>query len=121
MVSRSVRLATTVLLGLSLLLATAPSLASERASERGVPYRDAGYTYAEGEDAQVPYVLAQTQNRDNLDMEEHGGYSTEYIFGMTKGLMRSTLEPALKPVVMLLTVPLDIVFLPFAAIGGFFR
>ena len=39
---------------------------------------------------------------------------------MTKGLMNSTLEPALKPPLLLLTVPLDIVFLPFAAIGGFF-
>ena len=40
---------------------------------------------------------------------------------MTKGVMNSTLEPALKPVVLVLTVPLDIAFLPFAAIGGLFR
>ena len=59
--------------------------------------------------------------RDTADLEDHGGYTGEYIFGMTKGVMRSTLTPALKPVVLLLTVPLDIVFLPFAAIGGFFR
>ena len=64
------------------------------------------------------YVMAA---RDSVDLESHGGYSTEYIFGMTKGVMRSTLVPALKPVVLLFTVPLDIAFLPFAAIGGFFR
>lgn len=64
------------------------------------------------------YVLAA---RDTVDVEDHGGYTGEYIFGMTKGVMRSTLTPALKPVVLLLTVPLDLVFLPFAAIGGFFR
>ncbi|MDG2051000.1 MAG: hypothetical protein P8M78_12630 [Myxococcota bacterium] len=64
------------------------------------------------------YVLAA---RDSVDLESHGGYSTEYIFGMTKGVMRSTLVPALKPVVLLFTIPLDLAFLPFAAIGGFFR
>ena len=58
---------------------------------------------------------------DSLNLEDNQGYSTEYIFGMTKGVMNSTLEPALKPAVLVLTVPLDIVFLPFAAIGGFFR
>ena len=64
------------------------------------------------------YVMAA---RDTVDVEEHGGFSGEYVFGMTKGVMRSTLTPALKPVVLLFTVPLDIVFLPFAVIGGFFR
>ena len=64
------------------------------------------------------YVMAA---RDTVDLESHGGYSSEYIFGMTKGVMRSTLVPALKPVVLLFTIPLDIAFLPFAAIGGFFR
>jgi hypothetical protein len=64
-----------------------------------------------------PYVMAY----DSLDVESHDGYSSEYIFGMTKGIMRSTMVPALKPVILLFTVPLDLVFLPFAAIGGFFR
>ncbi|MCH2186002.1 hypothetical protein MK280_09040 [Myxococcota bacterium] len=58
---------------------------------------------------------------DSLNLEDNQGYSSEYIFGMTKGVMNSTLEPALKPAVLIFTVPLDIVFLPFAAIGGFFR
>ena len=58
---------------------------------------------------------------DSLNLEDNQGYSSQYIFGMTKGVMNSTLEPALKPVVLILTVPLDIAFLPFAAIGGFFR
>lgn len=65
--------------------------------------------------------LATPVARDSVDLESHGGYTTEYMFGMTKGVMRSTLTPALKPVVLLFTVPLDIAFLPFAAIGGFFR
>lgn len=67
---------------------------------------------------EVPqHVLAA----DSLNLEDNQGYSTEYIFGLTKGVMNSTLQPAFKPAVLILTVPLDIAFLPFAAIGGFFR
>jgi len=65
----------------------------------------------------VPYVLGA----DTLDLEKDSrGYTTEYMFGMSKAIRRSTLEPALKPAVWILTIPLDIAFLPFAAIGGFF-
>ena len=63
-----------------------------------------------------PYVMAY----DKLDVEDRSGYRTEYIFGMTKGIMKSTLVPALKPVMLLFTVPLDLAFLPFAAVAGFF-
>jgi hypothetical protein len=59
--------------------------------------------------------------RDKVDLEDHSTYSSEYIFGMSKGVMRSTLEPALKPFVLVFTLPLDLALLPFAAIGGFFR
>lgn len=73
---------------------------------------------AENSAQELPHhVLAA----DKLNLEDNQGYSSEYIFGMTKGVMNSTLEPALKPVALVFTVPLDIVFLPFAAIGGFFR
>lgn len=58
--------------------------------------------------------------KDTVELESRG-WTGEYIFGMSKGLMRSTLEPAIKPIFLLFTVPLDLVFLPFAAIGGFFR
>jgi hypothetical protein len=54
-----------------------------------------------------------------IDMRDEG-YNSSYMFGMTKGLAASTMVPALKPVFMILTIPLDLVFLPFAAIGGFF-
>ena len=61
-----------------------------------------------------PFILAQ----DALNLEEKQGYTTEYIFGLSKGTMRSTLVPALKPFVLIFTVPLDLAFLPFAAIAG---
>ncbi|MCP4036849.1 MAG: hypothetical protein GY733_07940 [bacterium] len=54
-----------------------------------------------------------------LDMRDDG-YNSDYIFGMTRGVADSTVIPAVKPLFFLVTIPLDIVFLPFAAIGGFF-
>jgi hypothetical protein len=58
-------------------------------------------------------ILADVDMRDD-------GYNSEYIFGLTKGIASSTVHPAIKPICFVLTVPLDLVFLPFAAIGGFF-
>jgi hypothetical protein len=47
-------------------------------------------------------------------------YNTDYLFGMTRGVTNSTIHPAAQVPLLVLTIPLDIVFLPFAAIGGFF-
>ncbi len=80
-----------------------------------------GSALAIGSEGSAPELPNHVLAADSLNLEDNQGYSTEYIFGMTKGVMNSTLEPALKPVVLILTVPLDIAFLPFAAIGGFFR
>lgn len=47
-------------------------------------------------------------------------YNASYIFGLTRGVAGSTMVPAAKAPLFLLTVPLDVVLLPFAAIGGLF-
>jgi hypothetical protein len=47
-------------------------------------------------------------------------YNSAYLFGMTRGVAQSTVHSAVKVPLFVITVPLDIVFLPFAAIGGFF-
>jgi hypothetical protein len=39
---------------------------------------------------------------------------------MTRGVAASTMVPAAKAPLFVLALPLDIVFLPFAAIGGLF-
>jgi hypothetical protein len=39
---------------------------------------------------------------------------------MTRGLAETTIHPAAKAPKFLITIPLDLVFFPFAAIGGFF-
>ena len=51
---------------------------------------------------------------------EKSWYNSSYLFGMTRGVANSTLVPAAKAPLFLLTVPLDIVLLPFEAIGGCF-
>jgi hypothetical protein len=47
-------------------------------------------------------------------------YDNSYIFGMTRGVANSPMAPAGKAPLFVLTVPLDIAFLPFTLIGGLF-
>lgn len=47
-------------------------------------------------------------------------YNSDYLFGMTRGVTGSTIHPGAQVPLLVLTIPLDIVFLPFAAIGGLF-
>ena len=54
-----------------------------------------------------------------LDMRDDE-YNSDYIFGMTKGVANSTWLPGFKVIFFVVTIPLDIALLPFAAIGGFF-
>jgi hypothetical protein len=52
--------------------------------------------------------------------EEKSWYNDSYIFALTRGVASSTMVPAAKAPLFVLTVPLDIVLLPIAAIGGMF-
>lgn len=47
-------------------------------------------------------------------------YNDEYIFGLTRSVADSTMHPAAKILLFPITVPFDLVFLPFEAIGGLF-
>ena len=51
---------------------------------------------------------------------EKSWYNSQYIFGITRSVTSSTLQPAAKLPLLVLTVPLDLALLPFAAIGGLF-
>ena len=51
---------------------------------------------------------------------EAGMYSTVYYFAMTRSLANSTVHKAVQLPLFLVTVPVDIVLLPAAAIAGFF-
>ncbi|HPG24320.1 MAG TPA: hypothetical protein PLW10_01680 [Myxococcota bacterium] len=52
--------------------------------------------------------------------EEKGWYNGDYVFGLSRSLANSTIEPAAKAPLFLFTVPLDLALLPFALIGGMF-
>ena len=85
-----------------------------------------------GPASQVPpdtIELAQTGGTERPELEpryepvappERGSFNWQYIFGMTRGVADSTIHPAVKAPLFFLTLPLDLVFLPFATIGGFF-
>jgi hypothetical protein len=47
-------------------------------------------------------------------------YNSDYLFGMTRAVTGSTIHPGAQVPLLVLTIPLDIAFLPFAAIGGLF-
>jgi hypothetical protein len=75
------------------------------------------------------YRLAQAADAESRELQPRyepvppqpkSSYNSSYIFGMTKDLAASTIAPAGKAPLFLLTVPLDIVLLPFTIIGGFF-
>jgi hypothetical protein len=51
---------------------------------------------------------------------EEPWYNSDYLFGMTRAVTNSTIHPGAQVPLLVLTIPLDIVFLPFSAIGGFF-
>ena len=104
--TRTVIAAVLTLLGILLLSLPAATIAEEAAVTVPQP---------------SPEHAEHATGQDAFDLEKDSRRrSSEYIFGMTKAIRRSTLYPALKPAVWLVTIPLDIVLLPFAAIGGLF-
>ena len=89
-----------------------------------------GPSVAIGENADADFAVAASNAeagelpvltlKDALVLEDREGYNSEYIFGMTKAVLNSTLHPALKPLTCLVTVPLDLAVLPFSVLLGAF-
>ena len=52
--------------------------------------------------------------------EEKSWYNASYMFGLSRSLAQSTIVLPAKAPLFLFTLPLDIVLLPFTAIGGLF-
>lgn len=52
--------------------------------------------------------------------EEPPVYTTDYFFATTRAVASSTIVPAGRVPLFFLTIPIDTVFLPIAAIAGFF-
>lgn len=88
----------------------APALTAGSGADQQVQIAQAGGT--EPRELEPRYQPAPVQ--------EKSWYNDSYIFGMTRGVAESTMHPAAKVPLFVLTVPLDLVFLPFAALGGMF-
>ncbi len=79
-------------------------------------------------DAGTRIVLAQAGTEPGelepryqpVDPGPTDGYDSSYIFAITRALTNSTIVPAAKAPLFLLTVPLDLALLPIQFIGGFF-
>ena len=74
-------------------------------------------------------VLAQAEGTRDGELEPkyrprepepEPAYQTSLIFAMTRGVADAPIAPAGKLPLYLFTIPLDLVLLPFALIGGFF-
>lgn len=74
-------------------------------------------------------LLAQAGGTEPRDLEprykpvpptEPSWYNSGYMFALTRGVADSTMHPAAKAPLFIFTVPLDLAFLPVAAIGGLF-
>jgi len=80
-------------------------------------------------DPEQAMVVAQAQGTEPRELqpryepappEEKSSYNATYVFGLTRSVAYMPWSPAAKTPLFLFTLPLDIVLLPFAAIGGFF-
>ncbi len=90
----------------------------------------AGTSMAGDAGPMVPFEVAQSGGTEPRELEpryqpsppppEQGWYNSSYIFALTRGVAGSTMVPAAKAPLYLLTLPLDIVLVPFAAVGGMF-
>ena len=70
-----------------------------------------------------PYVGPEPDPKPNPVLEiPHSPwkYGTDYFFGLSRGLFREDVPTGVKAVGLLGSVPLDLVGLPFAALGGFY-
>jgi len=106
--------------GLWLLIAACP-LAAHPAAAVAAAAGSVAQTAAAVEVAQGSGTReGELQPRYQPVAEEPCWYDSSYIFAATRGVADSTLVPALKVPLFLLTVPLDLALLPFATIGGFF-
>jgi hypothetical protein len=71
--------------------------------------------------AQAPQDEGKLEPRYSpREPEPKSSHNSSYVFGMTRGVANSTIHPAVKAPIFMLTLPLDLAFLPFALIGGLF-
>ena len=67
----------------------------------------------------VPFAASTDPARTQAEMNAWH-YNSDYLFGLSRRVASGGAIPAVRPFLFLLTFPLDLAFLPLAAIGGFF-
>lgn len=98
------------------LTAAGPAQASPAAD----PDRAAAIQLAQAEPVDTPQPRELQPRYEPVPPQPKSWYNDSYLFAMTRGVSNSTMVPAAKAPLYLLTVPVDLVLLPFAAIGGLF-
>lgn len=83
-----------------------PSFAAERKEE------------ATPEQSRVRIVPPEGPTLGEVGQEPGWSYNTDYIFAVSRALRDSTLPPAGKVPLFVLTIPLDTVLLPFSLLAG---
>ena len=106
--------ASIVVLVAVLLAGTAPALAAHHETHEHPDAEHESTQSGQGSDRSRPLEATFEPT------PEPGDYTTEYYFAMTRGLANSTLITPFKVPLFLVTIPVDIVLLPAAAIAGFF-
>ena len=117
------------LLAAALLLAAAAPPSASAGSGTAAPGTAATAADFEAWDPGAPLILAGAPGTTGRELEpryepvppqQQSNYNDAYIFALTRGVADSTLHPAAKAPLFLFTVPLDLVLLPVAAMGGLF-
>ena len=104
-------------LAIALLAIPAAALSGDRDTD---PHTSTAWQARSSDGPPGPALSGAHAMASSTTLEDRSGYDSSFLFAMSRGLAQSTVVTPLKPVLFLFTVPLDIVLLPFAAIGGFF-
>jgi hypothetical protein len=68
----------------------------------------------------IGLVLLGSAPAQAVNVEDHQGYNSEYLFSFTRGVVDSTMATPVKSALFLITIPVDIVLLPVTALVGIF-
>jgi len=68
--------------------------------------------------SQVRTVPSEGPSLSELEKEPGWSYNSDYVFAISRALRDSTIPPAGKVPLFILTIPLDTVFLPFSLLAG---
>jgi len=125
---RPTRGAATAAIVAGLVLAAAPALSATEAGDVTDPAQDAAAIAVLAHHAAAAPVFTQVERHDGdlepryqpREPQPEPAYDSSYFFALSRTLADSTLVPAAKAPLFLLTIPIDVALLPIALIGGFF-